>query len=374
MPKFLQSLRESLICKPLRYLGGLQKFLPIAWRDGMCQNVADGQKTANRKNRKEGSKVLKTLNKQRPVRSRWKKLGQSILQNRWLYVLILPALVYLIIFNYLPMYGIQIAFKDYKAVRGIVGSPWTGMNGFKHFYTFFNAYYFGRLIGNTLLLNVLSLLFSFPMPIALALIVNNIRSQRLKKFTQTAIYVPHFISTVVLAGILYILLSPTNGIVNHLISALGGKSIYFMNEASWFRPVYIISGIWQNAGWDSILYIAALAGVDPELYEAATIDGANKWQKVRYIDLPHIVPTATMMLILNSGSLLSSATQKTLLLQTGGNMATSDIIGTYVYTMGLGSGQFSYTAAIGLFVNVVNFILVLSTNKISARMNGETLF
>jgi ABC-type polysaccharide transport system permease subunit len=215
---------------------------------------------------------------------------------------------------------------------------------------------------------------SFPMPIALALIVNNIRNQRMKKFTQTAIYVPHFISTVVLAGILYILLSPTNGIVNHLITALGGKSIYFMNEASWFRPVYIISGIWQNAGWDSILYIAALAGVDPELYEAATIDGANKWQKVRYIDLPHIVPTATMMLILNSGSLLSSATQKTLLLQTGGNMATSDIIGTYVYTMGLGSGQFSYTAAIGLFVNVVNFILVLSTNKISSKMNGETLF
>ncbi len=308
------------------------------------------------------------------VSSRFRKLGHGIFQNRWLYLLILPALVYLIIFNYLPMYGVQIAFKDYKAVRGIVGSPWTSMNGFKHFITFFQAYYFGRLIGNTLLLNVLGLLFSFPLPIFLAIVVNNIRGQRLKKFTQTAIYVPHFISTVVLAGILYILLSPTNGIINHLIVALGGKSIYFMNEAAWFRPVYIISGIWQNAGWDSILYIAALAGVDPELYEAATIDGANKWQKVRYIDLPHIIPTATMMLILNSGSLLSSSTQKALLLQTGGNLATSDIIGTYVYTMGLGSGQFSYTAAIGLFVNVVNFILVLSTNKISAKMNGETLF
>ena len=318
--------------------------------------------------------MQQTAGKPYQKKSRLQKLGNGIWQNRWLYILILPALVYLIIFNYLPMYGVQIAFKDYKAVRGIVGSPWTAMGGFKHFVTFFNAYYFWRLIGNTLVLNLLSLVFTFPMPIALALIVNNIRNQRMKKFTQTAIYVPHFISTVVLAGILYILLSPTNGIVNHLITALGGKSIYFMNEASWFRPVYIISGIWQNAGWDSILYIAALAGVDPELYEAATIDGANKWQKVRYIDLPHIVPTATMMLILNSGSLLSSATQKTLLLQTGGNMATSDIIGTYVYTMGLGSGQFSYTAAIGLFVNVVNFILVLSTNKISSKMNGETLF
>ncbi len=318
--------------------------------------------------------MQQTLKKKPAAGARLRKLGREIVKNRWLYVLILPALVYLFIFNYLPMYGIQIAFKDYKAVRGIAGSPWTGMHGFKHFYTFFNAYYFGRLIGNTLLLNLFSLVFSFPIPILLALVVNNIRSRRLKKFTQTAIYVPHFISTVVLAGILYILLSPTNGIVNHMITAMGGKSIYFMNEAAWFRPVYILSGIWQNAGWDSILYIAALAGVDPELYEAATIDGANKWQKVRYIDLPHIVPTATMMLILNSGSLLSSATQKTLLLQTGGNMATSDIIGTYVYTMGLGSGQFSYTAAIGLFVNVVNFVLVLSTNKISARLNGETLF
>lgn len=303
----------------------------------------------------------------------WQRYLRSIVDNRWLYLLILPALVYLIIFNYMPMYGIQIAFKNYKAVRGIEGSPW--MNPlFKHFQTFFNAYYFERLISNTLLLNVMSLIFSFPMPIMLALVINNIRSQRFKKFTQTAVYVPHFISTVVMAGILYIMLSPTNGIINHAITALGGNAIYFMNEPGWFRPVYIISGIWQTAGWNSILYIAALAGVDPELYEAATIDGASKWQKVRYIDFPHIIPTATMMLILNCGSLMSSATEKTLLLQTGGNMATSDIIGTYVYEMGLGSGQFSYTTAIGLFVNVLNFIMVLAANTISSKMKGETLF
>lgn len=305
------------------------------------------------------------------VRTRLQKWLSAVAENRWLYVLILPALVYLIIFNYLPMYGVQIAFKDYKAVRGIAGSDWVGL---KHFKTFFNAYYSGRLISNTLLLNVLSLLFSFPIPIALAVVINNIRNQRLKKFTQTAIYIPHFISTVVLAGILYILLSPTNGIINHAIVALGGKAIYFMNEAGWFRPIYILSGIWQNAGWNSILYIAALAGIDPELYEAATIDGASKWQKVLYIDIPHLIPTATMMLILNCGSLLSSATEKTLLLQTGGNMATSDILGTYVYTMGLGSGQFSYTSAINLFVNVINFIMVVSANTISSKMNGETLF
>ncbi len=309
-----------------------------------------------------------------PLSRRIKRVAGEIVDNRWLYVLILPALVYLIIFNYMPMYGVQIAFKDFKVVRGISGSPWADP-WYEHFQTFFNAYYFERLLKNTLLLNVFSLVLSFPMPIILAVIINNIRSQRLKRFTQTAVYVPHFISTVVMAGLLYILLSPTNGMINHLITALGGKSIYFMNEAAWFRPIYIISGIWQNAGWNSILYIAALSGVDPELYEAATIDGASKWQKVRYIDVPHIIPTATMMLILNCGSILSSATEKTLLLQTGGNMATSDIIGTYVYTMGIGSnGYVDYTTAIGLFVNVINFIMVITANTISSKMQGETLF
>ena len=305
------------------------------------------------------------------LQSRTKKWCRAVVENRWLYLLILPALVYLIVFNYMPMYGVQIAFKDYKAVKGIQGSEWVGL---KHFKTFFSAYYCGRLISNTLLLNLLSLIFSFPMPIALAVVINNISSPRLKKFTQTAVYIPHFISTVVLAGILYIFLSPTNGIINHALTALGFQSIYFMNEASWFRPVFIISGIWQNAGWNSILYIAALAGIDQELYEAATIDGASKWQKVLYIDIPYLIPTATMMLILNCGSLLSSSTDKTLLLQTGGNTATSDIIGTYVYTMGLGSGQFSYTSAINLFVNVINFIMVVSANMISGKLDGETLF
>ncbi len=303
----------------------------------------------------------------------FRRLGRSIWQNRWLYILIAPAVIYLLMFNYAPMYGIQIAFKDFKVRKGIEGSAWADP-WYKHFQTFFEAYYCGRLISNTLLLNVFSLLFSFPIPIALAIIINSIQSNRLKKFAQTVVYIPHFISTVVLAGLLYILLSPTNGIINHFIKALGGEAIYFLNEASWFRPIYIISGIWQGAGWSSILYIAALAGIDQELYEAATIDGASRWQKVLYIDLPHILPTATMMLILNCGSLLSSSTEKTLLLQTGGNIAKSDIIGTYVYTMGIGDGQFSYTSAIGLFVNVINFIMVITANKISAKMQGETLF
>lgn len=298
-------------------------------------------------------------------------LGYRILQSWQLYLLILPAIVYLFLFNYLPIYGVQIAFRNYKAVEGITGSQWVGL---QHFKTFFGTYYSKRLISNTFLLNFYNLIFSFPIPIIIALIINNIANGKLKKFTQTAVYVPHFISTVVLAGMLYIFLSPTNGIINHGLTAMGKDAIFFLNEERWFRPIFILSGIWQSAGWGSILYIAALTGVDPQLYEAATIDGATKLQKVRHIDIPHIIPTITMMLILNSGSLLSSATEKALLFQTGGNMAKSDIIGTYVYTMGLGSGQFSYTAAIGLLVNIVNFVLIVATNALSRKMEGETLF
>ena len=298
-------------------------------------------------------------------------LGSSILYSWQLYLLILPALVYLIIFNYLPLYGIQIAFRDFKAVEGISGSAWVGL---RHFRAFFQTYYSSRLITNTFLLNFYGLIFGFPIPIILAILINSLVSRNFRKFTQTVVYVPYFISTVVMAGVIYIFLSPVSGIINRIITALGNQAIFFMNEETWFRPVFIISGIWQSAGWSSILYIAALAGVDQELYEAATIDGATKFQKVVHIDIPHLLPIVTMMLILNSGYLLSSSTEKTLLFQTGGNIAKSDIIGTYVYTMGLTQGQFSYTAAIGLMVNVVNFILILSVNQLSKRMKGEILF
>jgi putative aldouronate transport system permease protein len=269
------------------------------------------------------------------------------------------------------MYGVQIAFRDFKAVQGITGSAWVGL---KHFKTFFEAYYSSRLIINTFMLNLYALIFGFPIPIILAILINSLRNQYFKKFTQTVIYVPHFISTVVLAGMIYIFLSPVSGIVNKAVTAFGHQAIYFMNEAAWFRSAFVISGIWQSAGWSSILYIAALAGVDLEQYEAATIDGATKFQKVIHIDIPHIIPVVTMMLILNCGYLLSSSTDKALLFQTGGNISKSDIIGTYVYTMGLTQGQFSYTAAIGLMVNIINFILILSVNKLSKQMKGETLF
>lgn len=225
---------------------------------------------------------------QRKVRVQKKKSFGSIMRKNWqLYILILPAIIYFFVFNYLPLYGIQIAFRDYKAVDGILGSAWVG---FKNFTTFFDAYYFKRLLANTFLLNMYSLLWSFPIPILLAILLNQIRGDKRKRLIQTSIYVPYFISTVVLAGMLYIFLSPTSGIFNFIREAMGLRAIDFMSDAKAFRTIYIISGIWQSAGWGTILYIASLAGVDQELYEAADIDGANIWQKIRFIDIPSLIP------------------------------------------------------------------------------------
>lgn len=302
-----------------------------------------------------------------------KKINYAVyFKNNWqLYVLILPAIIYFIVFNYMPLYGIQIAFKDFKAVFGISGSKWVGL---KHFENFFHAYYFKRLLANTLLLNVYNLLWSFPVPIILAILLNQIKGPKIKRFIQTSIYVPYFISTVVLAGMLYIFLSPTSGIFNILRQALGMKSVDFMSDAKAFRTIYIVSGIWQSAGWGTILYIASLSGVDPSLYEAAEIDGASIWQKIRYIDMLSIVPVIVMVFILDCGKLLSSNTDKALVMQTAGNIPTSDIIGVYVYNVGLGSGQFSYTTAIGLFINIINFIIIITANQISKKISDVGLF
>ncbi len=306
------------------------------------------------------------------VAVRKKKNFVSIMKSNWqLYVLVLPAIIYFIVFNYFPLYGIQIAFKDYKAVKGIIGSDWVGL---KQFTTFFHAYYFKRLLTNTLLLNIYYLLWSFPIPIILSIFLNQIRGNKKKRFIQTSIYVPYFISTVVLAGMLYIFLSPTSGIFNFAREGLGLKPIDFMSDAKAFRSIFVISGIWQSAGWGTILYIASLAGVDQALYEAAEIDGASIWQKIRYIDLPSLIPVTTMVFILDCGRLLSSDTNKALIMQTSGNIPTSDIIGVYVYNVGLGSAQFSYTAAIGLFVNIINFILIIVVNRVSKKVSDVGLF
>ncbi len=299
------------------------------------------------------------------------RLTNTLKKDWQLWVLLLPAIAFFIVFCYFPMYGIQIAFRDYKAAFGITGSKWVGL---KHFKTFFNSFYCGRMFADTFLLNLFGLIFGFPVPVILAILLNQLNSRRLKSFAQTAIYVPHFISTVVLAGIIYLFFSPTSGIVNKFIVLFGGQPIYFMIEDSWFRPLFIGSDIWQNAGWNTILYIATLTSIDPQLYEAATIDGATRWEKIKHIDIPHLIPICVMMLILNCGSLLSSNTDKALLLQTAGNIKTSDIIGVYVYNTGLGKAQYSYTTAIGLCLNVINFVIIITVNAISRKVSEISLF
>ena len=294
------------------------------------------------------------------------------LENDWqIYVLLAPALVFFVVFCYFPMYGVQIAFRDFRAADGISSSQWLGL---KHFVDFFSSYYCGRMFRDTFLLNLYGLIFGFPIPLILAILLNQLDKPRFKGFTQTVIYVPHFISTVVLAGMLYLFFDPDTGLVNLLITATGGKSIYFLMEASWFRPLFIGSDIWQHSGWNTILYLAALTGISPELYEAATIDGANKRHKILHIDIPHLLPIATMMLILNCGSLLSSNTDKALLLQTDGNIKTSDIIGVYQFTVGITKAQYSYTSAIGLLLNFLNFVIIMFVNGVSRRLSETSLF
>jgi len=295
------------------------------------------------------------------------------LKNNWqLYLMLLPAIAYYFIFSYMPMYGVQIAFKNFRVVDGINGSEWVGL---KHFKTFFNAYYFERLIRNTFLLNLYGLLWFFPIPIVIALLLNRIRKPKLKKFIQTTIYLPHFMSTVVIIGMVYIFLSPSGGLFNTIRGMFGLKAVDFMSQASAFRTISITSNIWQDVGYSSILYIATLAAVDPTLYESAELDGANIWQKMRYIDVPTLIPTAMMVLILDCGRLFSSGASKILLLQTPGNTSTSEVIGTYVHKVGLGSAaQFSYTTAIGLFTNIVNFIMIITVNKISKKATKVELF
>jgi len=294
------------------------------------------------------------------------------LKRDWqLYVMLLPAIGFVFVFCYLPMYGIQIAFKDFKAAFGIAGSSWVGL---KHFREFIDSYFFQRLITNTFFLNIFNLAWGFPFPIAMAILLNQMGSDRFKKFTQTVIYAPHFISPVVIVGMLFLFLSPNTGLVNKLLDIFNVPAIDFMMEEGWFRRLFIGTDIWQHAGWNSILYVATLTAIDPGIYEAATMDGATKAQKILFIDLPHLIPIIIMLLILNCGTLLASNTDKAYLMQTSGNIPKSDIIGVYVYRMGLIGGQFSYTAAIGLFTNIINFITIITVNGIAKAFNEATLF
>lgn len=296
----------------------------------------------------------------------------ALIRRDWLLLLIaLPPIAYFILFHYVPMYGVLIAFKDFRPLDGILGSPWVGL---KHFEQFFNSVYFGRLLRNTVLLSVFSLLWSFSIPILFALLLNELRNQLFKRVVQTASYLPHFISVAVVVGMMVNFLSPVDGIVNQLLMALGMQPIHFLSEPGWFRTIFISSGIWQSFGWESIIYIAAIAGINPHLYEAAEMDGAKRFQKMMYITIPGILPTIIILFILNIGNLMSVSFEKVLLLYSPAIYETADVIGTFVYRRGIQNGEFSYGTAISLFNNVINIILLLIANYTSRKVSQTSLW
>lgn len=303
--------------------------------------------------------------------SRLRKSLLPYLRNWQLYVLLIPVIAYFVIFEYTPMYGVQIAFKDFIAKKGIWGSPWVG---FKHFQRFFDSYFFWTLLKNTLGISLYQLVVGFPVPILLALMINEVRQSKFRKFIQTVTYAPHFLSTVVMVGLIVIFLNPNTGLVNHFLEMFGLKPISFMTEAGWFKTIYVFSGVWQQMGWSSIIYLAALSGIDPQQHEAAKVDGANRLQRIWHVNIPGILPTIVILLILQMGSLMGVGFEKVFLMQNDLNMDSSDVISTYVYRSGILGAQYSFSAAVGLFNSVVNFILLISVNFISRRLNQTSLW
>ncbi|WP_136603908.1 ABC transporter permease [Paenibacillus dokdonensis] len=299
--------------------------------------------------------------------SKWKRIQKSY----ELYLFLLPTIAYFLIFHYGPLYGLQIAFKNYIAVKGIWGSPWAG---FEHFERFFNSPQFLIVLKNTLLLNLYELAVSFPIPIIMALLLNQINNVRFKKLIQTVTYAPHFISGVIIVGMLFVFLSPRNGLINELIVFFGGNPVYYMARPEWFKTIFVFSGLWQNAGWSMIIYLAALTNVSPDLHEAATVDGANKYQRIWHIDLPSIMPTVMILLILNIGNFMNVGFEKVYLMQNALNIDASEVIQTYVYKSGLLSAQYSYSAAVGLFNAGINFILLISVNELAKRLKQNSLW
>lgn len=302
--------------------------------------------------------------------SRLGKLSKSIRRYYWLYIFLIPTMLYYLIWHYIPMGGIVVAFQRYTGARSILESDWVGLKWFEDFFT---SHFARRTIVNTMALSLLSLA-TFPIPIVLALILNEIRSERYKRFAQTIMYAPHFISMVVLVSMLNIFFDPNFGFINKLIELLGGEARNFMGESDSFRALYVWSGVWQSTGWNCIIYVSALSGVDASMHEAATLDGASRLQRILHINLPTIAPTIIIMLIMRVGNIMSVGADKVLLMMNDLNTSTSEIIGTYVYSRGLLGGDFSYATAVGLFTNVINLILLLTVNRISSRVSETSLF
>lgn len=321
-----------------------------------------------------GSCKMTTTTKENDHKKEKKKVGKFkearklIVRNWQLYVFILPAFLYFFIFHYIPMYGVQIAFKEYIPSIGIWQSEWVG---FEHFTRFFNSYYFWDLIKNTLGISFYELIVGFPLPIILALALNEAKDGLYKRTVQTVTYAPHFISVVVMAGMVIAFLAPTTGIINHGLGLFGIEPIDFMSDPAWFKTVYVFSGVWQSTGWGTIIYLAALAGVDPQHHEAAIVDGASRVQRIWHINLPAIAPTIAILLIMNVGNIMAMGFEKILLLQNPLNLESSNVIATFVYQAGLIDAQYSFAAAVGLFNAVINAILLVTVNYI-ARKTSET--
>lgn len=290
--------------------------------------------------------------------------------NRLLYIMMIPVILYYVVFHYAPMYGAIIAFKDFSPMKGIIGSDWVGL---QHFRDFFSSYYFWRILSNTVIISVYSILFMFPAPIILALLINEVRNQSFKRIVQTFSYMPYFISLVVICGMITDFTN-SNGVINTLFSWLGYDGTAMLQKPGLFRPVYILSEIWQKIGWESIIYIAALAGIDQEQYEAARIDGASRLKQMLHITLPGILPTITIMFILRMGNMLNVGFEKIILLYNPVTYETADVISSFVYRKGLLEFGWSYSSAVGLFNSVVNLILLISANYISRRVNKTSLW
>jgi putative aldouronate transport system permease protein len=323
-----------------------------------------------------GEHILKsanTIKKNQELvhRKRKESLLNYVKRNKYLYLLMLPGVIYLIIFKYVPMYGVIIAFKNFSFTKGIIGSPF---NNFQHFRILFASQDFYKILFNSVYLSIVKIIFGFPVPIIFALMLNEVGGKKFKRITQTVMYLPHFISWVVIGGIVVIFLSADGGLVNESIKALGFKSIPFLASENWFRTVVIVTDIWKEAGWGTIIYLASLTSINPEFYEAATVDGANRWQQIFYITLPCISNTIIILLTLKIGGLMSNGFEQIYILQNPMNMAVSDIFETYTYRVGLTNTQYSYASAVGLFQSVIGLILIFSTNKIAKMFGKSTIY
>lgn len=303
-------------------------------------------------------------------KSRLQKVMRDIRMNKYLYLMIIPVMAFFLIFAYGPMYGVIIAFKDFAPLKGILGSRWVG---FKYFHDFFTSIYAWRTIKNTLSISFLDLFFGFPAPIILALLLNEVKNKIFKKTVQTISYMPHFISLIVVCGLI-VDFTQANGLINDVLSFFTGNCIMFMQQPEWFRFIYVSSGIWQGVGWGSILYLAALSGIDTEQYEAANIDGANRWHQLIHVTIPGLMPTIVIMLILNIGQMMNVGYEKVILLYNPLTYSTADVVSSYVYRMGLLSFNYGYSTAVGLFNSVINMILIIAANFISRKVNETSLW